>query len=125
METLSQRETEKKYNKLMKSVQEDEFFKTDLTNRVNCYRCQCGHITKTKDIDPGVTPMMFNCEKCQKTASSTFYTDIAPEQKPTIEWYRPSLKEVLKLRNRPHFLDHIFNGGLLSRPIKQQNEKLT
>jgi hypothetical protein len=41
---------------------------------------------------------MFRCEKCKGTAYSSFFKDIAPNQDPTIEWYRPTLKQVLKMR---------------------------
>ncbi len=114
---ISQREVERKYNALINDVAVKDFYKIDLTNRVNCYVCKCGHITKTKDIDSGVTPMMFRCEKCTSMATSNFYNDCAPNQQPTIEWYRPTLKEVMKLRDNPYALDHIFNGGLEYRKI--------
>ena len=116
----SQRQIEKKYNRLLHDVATDVFYtETDLTNRVNCYTCQsCGHITKTKDIDSGVIPFMFRCEKCNEIAYSSFFKDIAPNQKPTFEWYRPNLKQVLKLRNKPDQLEHILNGGLDYRKIQ-------
>jgi len=114
----SQREIERDYNKLLYEVNTDEYYtKTDLTNRVNCYKCNCGHITKTKDIDSGVTPFMFKCEKCGNYAHSTFYNDIVPKQEPTFIWYRPTLKEVIKMRKKPELLDHILNGGLDYKPI--------
>jgi hypothetical protein len=116
----SQRQIERDYNKLMNDVKTSDYYKIDLTNRVNCYTCQsCGHITKTKDIDAGVIPFMFMCEKCNGTAYSSFFKDIAPNQEPTIEWYRPTLKQILKLRNKPDVLHHIFNGGLEYRKINQ------
>ncbi len=109
---------EDEYQKLLKEVQTNKFYETDLTNRVNCYVCKsCGHITKTKDVDAGVTPFMFSCEKCNQTAISSFYQDIAPNQSPTIEWYRPTLKQTLNLKNRPGELEHVLNGGLLNRKI--------
>lgn len=114
----SQRQIEKRYQKLIHDVANNDFYKIDLTNRVNCYSCSCGHITKTIDIDAGVTPFMFNCEKCGGHAQSSFFKGIAPNQKPTYEWYRPDLKQVLKLRSRPAMLDHILSGGLDVRPIK-------
>lgn len=108
----SQREIERKYNKLLKDVETNDFYKIDLTNRVNCYVCECGHITKTKDVDAGVTPFMHTCEKCGQMARSTFYKDIAPEQRATEEWFRPTLKQVLKMRKHEGMLDHILQGGL-------------
>lgn len=113
----SQNQVEKKYKKLLHDVATNDFYKIDLTNRVNCYTCQCGHITKTKDVDAGVTPFYFKCECCGSVAQSTMYKDVAPEQTPTFEWYRPTLKEVLKMRNKPALLDHILNGGLDYRKI--------
>jgi hypothetical protein len=114
---LSQREIQRRYNKLVKDIQTNEFYKIDLTNRVNCYVCNCGHITKTKDIDAGVTPSMHKCEKCGEMARSTFYKDIAPKQYPTEEWFRPTLKQVLKMRKNEGMLDHILQGGLDIRKI--------
>jgi regulator of RNase E activity RraB len=114
----SQRQIEKKYQKLIYEVSNNDFYKIDLSNRVNCYSCKCEHITKTIDIDAGVTPFMFTCEKCGGDAHSSFFKDIAPNQKPTFEWYRPDLKQVLKLRSKPGLLDHILSGGLDYRRIK-------
>lgn len=103
----------------MEDVATSDFYKIDLTNRVTCYTCSaCRHITKTKDIDVGVTPFMFVCEKCGNNANSSFYKDIAPTQNPTVEWYRPSLKEVFKLRKDEFLVDHILRGGLHFRIIK-------
>jgi hypothetical protein len=115
---MSQRELTRKYNALIKDVETKEFYKIDLTNRVNCYRCQsCGCITKTKDIHAGVTPFIFNCQFCGKEAYSSFYNDIAPLIKPSFEWYRPTLEETMKMRSKINTLDHILQGGLLSRKI--------
>lgn len=115
---ISQREIIRKYNKLMNDVKSSDYYKIDVTNRVNCYTChKCGHITKTKDIDPGVIPFMFSCEKCGGTAYSSFFKDIASDKQPTIEWYRPTLKQVLKMMKKESMLDHIFSGGLDYRKI--------
>ena len=114
----SQRYVQKKYNELLEKVKTDEYYDIDLENRVNCYHCKCGHITKTQDIDKGVTPAFFGCEKCGEMAHSSFYHDIAPNQEPTIEWYRPTLKQVLKMRKNEAMLDHILSGGLDHRKIK-------
>ena len=100
----------------MHDVANDDFYKTDLTNRVNCYTCQCGHITKTKDIDSGVIPFLFRCEKCGNLAQSSFFKDIVPTQKPSFEWYRPSLDELLD-DSKDIDLEHVLNGGLEPRKI--------
>lgn len=116
----STREVERKYNKLLKDVATKDFYKVDLSNRVNCYVCQtCKLITKTIDIDAGVTPFMHTCEHCGEVAYSTFYKDIAPYIKPTQEWYRPTLKQCLKMRNKQGLLDHILQGGLDVRKITE------
>ncbi len=113
MDKLSKRQVEKRYNKLLADVKKSDFYTSiDLNNRVNCYVCSCGHITKTKDIDSGVTPFIFTCEKCEREARSTFFKDIAYGQNPTFEWYRPTLKQVLKMRKNPAWLDHVLKGGL-------------
>ena len=116
----SQGSVTRRYNNLINDVATLDFYKTDLTNRVNCYSCSDGHITKTKDVDAGVTPMMITCETCNKTAHSSFYRDIAPLQQPTVEWYRPSLKETLKMRKKPNSLEHVLSGGLIYRKVKVQ-----
>lgn len=118
---LSQREVTKKYAALMKDVETKDFYKIDLTKRVNCYTCQsCQHVTKTKDVHAGVTPFMFECEKCGKVAYSSFYNDIRPGLQPTFEWYRPDLNEVLKGRNKG-WIEHVLQGGLLSRKVEPKD----
>lgn len=115
---ISQGEIKRKYNRLMASVATDQFYKTDLTNRVNCYICpDCKHITKTKDVDAGVTPFIFDCDRCSGNATSTFFKDIAPNKQPTFEWYRPTLKQLFKMKKNINLLDHILNGGLDHRKI--------
>lgn len=116
---ISQREIKRKYTKLMHDVKTKEFYDIDLTNRVNCYVCDCGHVTKTKDIDAGLTPFFFDCEKCgSHKAKSTFFNDIKPDCEPTIEWFRPSLEQVLKFRRKNELLvEHILKGGLHHRRI--------
>lgn len=113
----SQGSIERKFKQLLHDVETKNFYKIDLTNRVNCYVCKCGHITKTKDVDAGVTPMFFTCEECGGDARSTFFKDVAPHQQPTFEWYRPDLKKVLKMRKNPALLDHILQGGLDYRKV--------
>lgn len=112
---MTREEIKRKYAKLLKDVETKDFYKVDLSNRVNCYVCKCGHITKTKDIDAGVTPFMFGCEQCGEFSQSSMYRDVAPYLEPTIEWYRPSLEEVFKMK--PAMADHILRGGLAHRKI--------
>lgn len=117
----SQREVEREYAKLLKEVATEDFYtKVDLTNRVNCYCCQvCHKVTKTRDIDSGVTPFIHTCSHCGGEAHSTFYRDIAPTMQPIQEWYRPTLKQVLAMRSKHEMLlDHVLQGGLDVREIE-------
>jgi len=116
----SQRQIEREYTYVLKHWPDP--IRPD---HINCYICICGHVTKTIDRDPGVTPFMTHCEKCKAlSAKSTFYRDIKPDQPATVEWYRPDLAATMKLRTKPDLLDHVLQGGLLSRKIKtDENNK--
>jgi len=108
------------YSRLTVQVKTDVFY-TDikLNNRVNCYLCKsCRHVTKTRDIDPGVTPYIIECEDCGKDAYSTFYKDIVPDQSPTKEWFRPTMEQTLQMSEG--MIDHILQGGLDLRDIKKE-----
>ncbi len=119
---ISQREVERKYMKLMHDVETNDFYKVDLTKRVNCYTCQkCFNVTKTIDIDAGVTPFIIGCEICGSDCYSSFYNDTHRHINPTFEWYRPSLPETLKQRKNVNTIDHILQGGLLKRKIVTTN----
>ena len=62
-------------------------------------------------------PFIHECEKCGDLARSTFFNDVIPSIKPSQEWYRPSLTEVLKMENSDSLVEHILNGGLISKKI--------
>lgn len=116
---ISIREIEKGYKKMLDI---DELKGDVKKNDVNCYTCECGHITKTIDVDKGVTPFMHQCEKCDSFAKSSFYNDIAPHIEPTQEWYRPTLEQVIKMRKNKFgqaMIDHILQGGLDVRNIEK------
>lgn len=118
----SEREVIREYNSMLKKVADRPMF-GDNGNGINCYVCEdCGHITKTIDIDLGVTPFMHVCESCGSWARSTMYKDINPTVKPTQEWYRPSLKQCLKMRKHEAALQHILDGGLDFRTIKLKDD---
>lgn len=103
----------------MQDVQTDDYYKLDPAQKINNYICpSCQHITKTQSVDVGVIPMMFDCERCGIPAQSTFFRDWRPTQSPTIEWYRPTLQECLKMRSKPWGLEHVLKGGLCYRKIK-------
>ncbi len=107
----------KKYSELLNDVATNDFYKKDSSKVINVYTCPDGHITKTVDIDTGVTPFLHKCSKCNKWGNSSFYNDIAPNEEPVEEWYRPTLAETLKLVNNTALLDHVLKGGLLCRKI--------
>lgn len=107
---MSQGELEKKYSKIeIKPADE---------NRVNCYVCKCGYVTKTIDIHEGVTPMFLTCDCCKGTGISTGYHDITPDKAPEYEWFVPTLQEFLKHRKSPAMIEHLLLGGLELRRIK-------
>ena len=98
-----------------------DYYKNDNPNGINCYVCdKCGHITKTIDTAPGVTPFLHDCEVCGEFARSTFYKDIIPDQEPTQEWFRPTLEECYEMECEA-CLEHILNGGLDVRTIEKSN----
>ena len=113
----SQRQIKREYEKLLKDVITNDFYKVHLEKQINCYVCNCGHITKTINIDSGVIPFTLSCEECGNVSRSSYFRDIVPEQSPTIEWYRPTLKQCYKLRNEEGMLEHILIGGLDNRMI--------
>jgi len=118
---MKKSEIEKRYNKLLHEVATNEYYtKVDLTNRVNSYVCPEGHISKTRDVDSGVTPMFIKCESCQHQAASRFYKDVNPIQDVTQEFYRPSLRQLLKMSTREWndgMIEHVLSGGLMIRKI--------
>lgn len=107
--TISEREIERQYAKL--TIKDAE------PNRVNCYTCAQGHITKTIDRHHGTTPMFNTCPVCGGQSTSSWYRDIAPDIEPSYEWFVPTLQQTKKYRNNPGMLDHIFAGGLDYRKI--------
>lgn len=117
---MSVREVIRMYSNLVNRIGNGTFAGNSNKGKVNCYRCSdCGHITKTIDVDEGVTPYVYTCEKCGGSACSSMYQNTAPDQKPTIEWYRPSLKKCLKMRSKHEdTLRHILYGGLVDRPTE-------
>lgn len=102
------------YNQMIARYQD----KPKPVDRFNTFRCtNCGHHTKTKDVDNGNTPFMHKCEICERTAHSQFYTNTQPDKPHTQEWYRPSLEQTHSI-TCIGTLNHILSGGLLNRPIQ-------
>lgn len=117
----SQRQVEKDYQNLMRDVATKEFYQIDLTNRRNTYVCdKNSHAIVTIDRHAGVTPMFILCPHCSGRAESKFYNGGIPGVEPSHEWYRPTLKDCLKMRNKNEsLLDHVLNGGLVFREIEK------
>lgn len=107
---------QKQYTELLHAVQTHEFYTRISENRTNNYECKsCQHITKTIDIDKGVTPFIIRCRKCNSEAISNFYYDSKPSDKPELQFYRPTLEETYTLST--FAVDHVLKGGLLLKPI--------
>lgn len=118
---ISVREVTRRYASMLKKCADRRMF-GEGGNGVNCYVCKtCGHITKTIDVDKGVTPFMHTCEECGQFAQSTMYYDVAPDKEPTQEWYRPTIEQCLKMRGKHEtLLEHVLDGGLDIRKIKEE-----
>ena len=109
------------YNRMLERVKTKPYYTdVDLTNRLNTYTCAAGHVTTTKDIHAGTTPMVINCPLClmAKTPVLSAYSAMyRPTKvgKVSIEWYRPEWVEFEKLH--PMLMRHVLDGGLLLRPV--------
>lgn len=88
-----------------------------IEGRINCYKCPDNHITRTKEIHLGITPFTHDCDICGKIAVSSLHVDISPNTDIAGEWYRPQLKQLIKLRRFGNIVDHVLSGGLLYRKI--------
>ena len=111
----STRDVTKSYNDMIKMMDKEP----SNDDKQNTYNCSCGHKTHTIDVDKGVTPFMHSCEKCGEFARSSMYQS-SQDVKPTQEWYRPTLKQCLKMRKKEHgdaILNHVLQGGLEMRVI--------
>lgn len=101
----------------------------DNTGKRNVYICEdsgikkdgrgCGRATVTIDREPGVTPFMSTCPHCGGGMVSRMYR-VPQDLIPTVEWYRPDTLDGLS----PWTVDHVMNGGLISRWIDSAGEDL-
>lgn len=59
--------------------------------KINEYTCEAGHVTRTGNVDPGVTPFMIGCKAdgCTEMAKSCFYR-CDQSRRPDWVWYRPN-----------------------------------
>lgn len=92
----------------------------------NVYRCPDGHLTVTKDVDDGVTPMFLACRHdgttdCGQRAVSAGYPEgpmpaelLERFETYGFEWYAPTVKWAR--RKGTEMLAHVQKGGLVLRP---------
>jgi len=86
-------------------------------NPVNQYTCsECKQTITTIDRHEGTTPFMLPCKAtpgCRGLMVSAMYA-VDQTLAPTHEWYKPG-----KLPKNPGMREHVAQGGLLIRPIKE------
>lgn len=94
--------------------------------RVNRYDCiNCAAHFFTLDTAAGVTPAMMPCEACGGDAWSRFYSVPSSfAESATIEFFRPSFEEYVKMPEGAA-KDHVERGGLLDRKRESPKKKLT
>ena len=93
---------------------------------LNIYVCEHGtsdgraHVMTTVDVDGGVTPFLTSCPTCKGRMRSMCYPSARPVPawvpEPTVEWFKPSRTEMRELKLDDYTLEHIFKGGLITRP---------
>ena len=109
----------KRYNDMLKKYTPEKLQEFEKGVKTHAYECVKGHRIMTIDINPGTTPVLIKCQQCNNFATSQGYHKTKEE--PKIEWYRPTLKEVLKQisKGRWAMADHVLNGGLEKRKRTQ------
>lgn len=81
---------------------------------VDRYECRkCGAMMHTTYKDKGVTPFMMACPVCQRQMqhTKTFDKETVPPEIEVLNWYRPTVKETLKMSEA--MIDHVLYGGLV------------
>lgn len=84
-----------------------------------CHSCGRGHVTV--DLDEGTTPFITTCLACGREAYSLLYRcpqAMLKDVPAALEWYSPKAAELGSLK--PHTLQHVQMGGLISRPAVQK-----
>lgn len=97
---------------------------------VNGWLCDtCRATLVARDLHPGVVPAAIDHNRfipghlCPGLARSLDYPRHVDLGEPTHEWYRPAEPELLALGSQPSgdkFINHVLRGGLLLRPIPQE-----
>jgi hypothetical protein len=103
--------------------------KKPIEGKRNVYVCPVNHKTVTVDTAEGTTAMTIECPLCAENgehvmAHSSFYR-VPQNLIPTHEWYKATDEDLANLKSElaPRFfqplLEHVKNGGLLFRRIKE------
>ena len=95
----------------------------------NVYECPKGHTTVTVDRAQGVTSFIIACPECECEGENTEATSrmyrVPQTLIPSHEWYKPTeqdlrdLKADLNSYSFDDLMDHVNQGGLLFRKIKE------
>lgn len=88
---------------------------------VDVYVCKkCGNRIYTKYEDKGVTPFCIACRNdgCKASACHeyTIPFSLVPQGAKILNWYRPSFKEMLTLKEG--VIEHVLLGGLILEEVK-------
>ena len=109
---MTKKQIEKKYNALVGRIEDMGIY--DGRGTVDRYECEkCGCVMHTTYKDKGVTPFATSCRECGGLMrhTKTFSKEVVPTHIKVINWYRPTLKQVLKMPDG--IVEHILNGGLI------------
>lgn len=122
-----------KFQKLAQELKEDEEPPSDNLfpneGQKNIYTCERGHQTVTVDRVHGTTPFIIGCPVCEVAgnnveAMSSMYR-VSQSLVPTHEFYKPTEEEINDLKSDlsrhsfANLMDHVNQGGLLFRKIKE------
>lgn len=109
---MNKKQIEKKYNALVDRIEGMRIY--DGRGTVDRYECQkCGCTMHTTYKDKGVTPFCTLCPECGGTMqhTKTFSKEVVPPFIKVLNWYRPTLKQTLKMPDG--IVEYILNGGLI------------
>lgn len=97
---------------------------------LNAYICGRLHVTVSKDVDDGTTPMYIHCKMCgnvhdelSMAVSKMYRMDQTLQH--SVEWYKPTEQELADMADNyspeayASILDHVSKGGLLDREITE------
>lgn len=104
----------RRYNEIDKAIADEE----DNVGKQICFVCtKCKQAVKTEVKDKGIIPRGIICPYC---GEESFHTenDVMKEFKPTFEWVRPTLEEVLELHDQPVRCNFILGGGLVRKEVR-------